>query len=111
MTRARQPDDHGVHVRPERVVAELDQDVVPGVEGRLEVDERDVERALVDLVRRLERGDEQPVDREQDDERPAEQQRGTRANFAGGERSDGGAAAERVRSCDASVTRRRTKLT
>ena len=49
--RAREADDDRVDVRPKRVVAELDQDVAPGVEGRLEVDERDVERTLVDLVR------------------------------------------------------------
>ena len=49
---------------------------MPRVEGRLEVDERDVERALVDLVRRLERGHHEPVDRQQDDQRPAAQQAG-----------------------------------
>ena len=81
--RAREPDDDRVDVRPKRVVAELDEDVAPGVEGRLEVDERDVERALVDLVRRLERGHDEPVDRQQDDERPAAQQQNA-ANLATG---------------------------
>ena len=88
MTRAREPDDDRVDVRPERVVAELDEDVVPCVERRLEVDERHVERALVDLVRRLERGDDQPVDREQDDQRPADSRQNA-PNLASGCRSSG----------------------
>ena len=71
---AGQPDDDGVHVRPQRVVAELEEDVVPGRQRRLEVDERQVERTSVDVDRQLERRDGQPVQREQDDERPADQQ-------------------------------------
>ena len=86
MTELDEPDDHRVDVRPERVVAELDEDVAPGVEGRLEVDERDVERALVDLVRRLERGHDQPVDREQDDERPANSRSDERRRTSAGGR-------------------------
>ena len=43
---AGEADDDGVDVRAQGVVAQLDQDVAPGVERRLEVDEREVERPL-----------------------------------------------------------------
>ena len=107
--RAGQADDDGVDVRPKRVVAELDEDVAPGVEGRLEVDEGDVERALVDVSGRLERGHDEPIDREQDDDRPAEQQQ-ERPEL--GRRGEVGRrlAPERV-AHTTSVTRRRTRLT
>ena len=63
-------DDDRVEVGPERVAAEIDEDVAPGMERRLEVDEGQVERAVVDLDRQLERGDQHPVERQQHDERP-----------------------------------------
>src|SRR6185436_9018302 len=90
-------------------VPEVDEDVVPGVERRLEVDERDVERPFVDLVGRLERRDEQPVDREQDDDRPADQQY-EGEDLRRRRQVRRGELAERVLHTT-SVTRRRTKLT
>src|SRR6267378_3761482 len=71
--RAGEPDDHGVEVRPERVLTKVEEDVVPGVERRLEVAPRDIERPAVDREGRLERGHGQPVEREQDHERPGEE--------------------------------------
>ena len=107
--RAGQADDHGVDVGPERVVAELHEDVAPRVERRLEVDERNVERALVDVGGRLERGHDEPIDREQDDGGPAEQEQEGREL---GRRGKVGRrlAPERV-AHTSSVTRRRTTLT
>ena len=65
--------DHRVVVGTGRVVAQGDQHVVPVVEGRLEVDARDVERPLRDLGGRLERRDGQPVQREQDHDGPRDE--------------------------------------
>ena len=72
---AAERDDDAVHVRPERVVAEVEQDVLPGIQRRLEIDERDVVRTLVDLDRQLQRRDREPVQREQHDDRPTDQER------------------------------------
>ena len=71
---AREADDDGVHVRPQRVVPEIEEDVAPGRERRLEVDERQVERAAIHVDGQLERRHRQPVQREEDDEGPADHQ-------------------------------------
>ena len=49
-TELRERHDHRVDVGPQRVVPQVDEDVVPGVERRLEVDERHVERAAVTWI-------------------------------------------------------------
>src|SRR5690606_35910654 len=55
--------EDGVRREPQRL---------PADPRRLEVDER-YQRALLYVLRRLERGGERPVDREQADERPQQQ--------------------------------------
>ena len=67
--------DHRVEVGPQRVVASMvDEEVLPGIQRRLEVDARQVERAVIDVDRQLERGDREPVEREQHDEGPEAEQ-------------------------------------
>ena len=69
---ARQADDDRVDVRADSVVAKVHEDVAPVLEGRLEVDEREEDRPGVDLDGQLQRGDREPVDREQHHEAPAQ---------------------------------------
>ena len=45
--RAAEGDHHGVDVRPQGVAPEVHEDVAPGVQGRLEVDERQVDGPLL----------------------------------------------------------------
>jgi hypothetical protein len=71
--RAGQRHHHGIQVGAERIV--LDQHEVPGVEIGPEVDERDVERTVVDIAGALERGDQHPIERHQHHQRPQQQQR------------------------------------
>ena len=66
--RAAEGDHHRVHVGAEGVV--LEEHEPPGVEVRPEVDEGDVEGAVVDLAGAFERGDEDPVERDQHHEGP-----------------------------------------
>ena len=66
-------DDDRVPVRAERVPAEVDEDVAPRVQGRGEVDERQVVRPVPDLAGQLERRDQHPVEREQHDQGPRDQ--------------------------------------
>ena len=72
--RAEQRHDHRVAIGAQRVAEHGAEQVLPGVERRLEVNERQVEWALVDVERQLERGDREPVEREQDDEGPKPQE-------------------------------------
>ena len=59
----------------QRVVAELEEDVVPGVHRGLEVDEGNKVWPVVDLHRQLERRDEQPIEREQHHQEPEHEKR------------------------------------
>jgi hypothetical protein len=70
--RAAERDDDRVDVGAERVV--LEQHEAPRRGLRLEVDERQVERAVGDVALVLERGDQHPVEGHQDDQRPDEQE-------------------------------------
>src|SRR5579859_3450201 len=72
--RAAERHHNGIPVGPEGVVAQVEEDIVPVVEGGLEVYERDIDRPAVDVDRLLERGDDQPVEGKQDDDGPQPQQ-------------------------------------
>jgi hypothetical protein len=71
--RARERHDHRVQIGPEGVGAEIDEDVLPGVQRRLEIDPHQIERPIVNLDWELEGGDEHPIEGEQHHERPEAQ--------------------------------------
>ena len=73
--RGAEGDDDRVDVGAQGVVAELEQDVVPGVGRGREVDEGNEVGPVVHLDRQLERGDEEPVEREQHHQQPEDEKR------------------------------------
>jgi hypothetical protein len=65
-------DDNRIEIRAKRIVAEIDQDVVPGMQRRLEVNERQIGWSFVDMNWKLEGGDGQPVERKRERPLPRE---------------------------------------
>ncbi len=68
--RAGQADDQGVHVRAGGIMPDIHKNIPPGMEGRLEVHKGNVLRPCVDVNGQLEGSHQQPVEGEEDHQRP-----------------------------------------